>query len=103
MSIQKFWGRVKTQIKAKGITQKFAAQECGIPVQTFYGWISKGVWPTLFDVIHIARYLGVSLDYLVYGKEIETGAQLKKVNCSIKNIEQQLAEINKQAVTGVKR
>jgi hypothetical protein len=38
----------------------------------------KGVWPTVFDAYRIARVLGVSLEYLIIGKGIETG------NCLLK-------------------
>jgi transcriptional regulator with XRE-family HTH domain len=68
MEIDVFWGRVKTLIKKKGVTQSEAAKACGIPPETFRGWMSKHIIPTVFSAYDIARYLGVSLEYLVQGR-----------------------------------
>ena len=64
-----FWEQVKCTAKKKKITQKDLADFCGIPVSTFKGWIHKNYFPTVIDGFIIATRLGVSVEYLITGKE----------------------------------
>jgi transcriptional regulator with XRE-family HTH domain len=77
-----FWSRVKRIIKKKNATQAKIAETCGFSLQTFHGWMYKGVWPTVFDAFRIARVLGVSLEYLMIGKDI----QEEEIETRIKNV-----------------
>ena len=95
MRIKKIWSRVKALIKAKGISQEAAAKSCGIPFNTLRGWMAKGYYPPLDDSMALARYLGVSLEYLVYGKEIDPSVQLEKIKAQLRTVEKQLGEIGK--------
>ncbi|GHU66271.1 hypothetical protein FACS189447_06800 [Spirochaetia bacterium] len=77
-----FWGRVRQLIKKKNITQAKLAETCGLSLETFHGWMYKDVWPTVRDAYYLAKVLGVSLEYLMTGKEKhEEGIESK-----IKNI-----------------
>jgi len=69
MDIYLFWKRVKVLIKEKEITQEVAAEACSRSLNTFRGWMSKGIIPPLEDAHELARFLGVSLEYLVSGRE----------------------------------
>ncbi|AEF82344.1 helix-turn-helix domain-containing protein [Leadbettera azotonutricia] len=69
MILINFWKRVKDLIKQKGLTEIKVAQTCGIPVSTFTGWMYKGFYPSVYDGYNIARALGVSIEYLMTGKE----------------------------------
>ena len=62
-----FWGRVKTQIREKGVTQKETSKACKIPFTTFRNWMSKNLNPPLMYAHRISKYLGVSLEYLISG------------------------------------
>ena len=66
--VDSFWMRVKCLLKQKGITQAAAAKACGISFYTFRGWMSKGVIPVVSEAYILARYLGVSVEYLVSGR-----------------------------------
>jgi transcriptional regulator with XRE-family HTH domain len=77
-----FWGRIKQLIKKKNATQAGIAEACGFSLQTFHGWMYKGVWPTVFDAYRIARVLGVSLEYLLTGKNEEE----KEIESRIENV-----------------
>jgi transcriptional regulator with XRE-family HTH domain len=77
--IEIFWARVKRLIKQKNTTQKKVAQYCGFSVNTFKGWMSKGIFPTVIDAYYIARSLGVSLDYLAAGKEKKENKNKKRI------------------------
>jgi transcriptional regulator with XRE-family HTH domain len=77
-----FWSRVRQLIKKKNATQARVAKACGFSLETFHGWMYKGVWPTVFDAFRIARVLGVSLEYLMIGKD----KQGEEIETRIKNV-----------------
>ena len=69
MTAKTFWNRVKAILKQKKVTEKKAAETLGIPLNTWRGWNSKGIIPSLHDCVALSKLLKVSLDYLAYGKE----------------------------------
>ena len=79
MRIRAFWKRVKILLKDKGASQIAVAKACGRSINTFRGWMAKDIIPPLEDAFEIAQYLGVSLEYLVTGKERERSAQIEEV------------------------
>ena len=93
MQVNQFWNRVRNLLKSSGISQETLAKACKIPYATVKGWMSKNYWPPVNDVAVIARYLNVSIDYLVFGKETDTGQELKKIHALLRNIEKSFAEI----------
>ena len=68
MNTKMFWTRVKKRIKEKGLTQQEVAKGLNFSFSTFRNWMSKDVNPPLIYAIRISKFLGVSLDYLVYGQ-----------------------------------
>ena len=64
-----FWGRVKELIKTHNMTQNQFADHLGFSRNTFRGWIYHNRIPELSSAYAIAYTLGVSLDYLVGGKD----------------------------------
>ena len=79
MRIRAFWKRVKFLLKEKGVTQSVAAEVCGRSLNTFRGWMSKDTIPPLDDAFELAQYLGVSLEFLITGRETERAAQIEEV------------------------
>ena len=71
MSNNTFWGRVKPLIKAHKMTQKQFAEHIGISVNTFSGWIRYERIPDTGTAYDIAVVLGVTLNYLLGGREAE--------------------------------
>ena len=69
MDITAFWGRVKFLIKAHKTTQKKIALYIGLSYNTFRNWIFCKRVPDLETAVNLSVALGVSLDYLVFGKE----------------------------------
>ena len=65
----KFWKRVKLQVRAHKITIKKFSEYVLVPRSTLYGWIHFGLAPDVFTAYDIASALGVSLEYLVTGKD----------------------------------
>ena len=71
MDGDKFWGRAKPLIKAHKMTQKQLAEYLGVPVHTLYGWIRHGRVPDTSTAYDMAVVLGVTLNYLLGGREAE--------------------------------
>ena len=69
MNIDAFWKRVKRCLKEKVVTQNTAAKAIGMPPETFRGWMSKGRIPPLSYAYRLSKFLGVSLEFLITGKE----------------------------------
>ena len=74
MDIAAFWKRVKFRLKEKKVSQSAAAKVIGIPPATFRGWMSKGRIPPSNYAYKLSRFLGVSLDFLVTGREYKKAA-----------------------------
>ena len=79
MNAKTFWNRIKALIKEKKITQETVAKACKIHINTWRGWGSKNIVPGLFDCYRIAKYLGVSVDYLISGKELDAQAKIAEI------------------------
>jgi transcriptional regulator with XRE-family HTH domain len=79
MNVRAFWNRTKTLIKQRNTTQELTAKACGISINTWYGWYSKGIVPSLEDSLAIAKFLNVSLDYLAAGKERNSRAKIAEI------------------------
>lgn len=70
-----FWTRTNRLIKLRKSKQETVALECGIPYQTFRGWVARRVYPDALEAVRIADTLGTSVEYLVTGKEQNKAAQ----------------------------
>lgn len=65
---ESFGGRVKLLRQSKGITQEQMADDLSITL-SYLGKLETGHRkPSIDFVIQLAFYLGVSLDYLIYGQ-----------------------------------
>jgi hypothetical protein len=93
MEVKNFWDRVKKLIKARNISCVAAAKACKIPSQTFYGWINKDLLPGLLDAYVIARFLGVTVEYLITGKENRPRPRFKKVRDLLRQAGEKLEEM----------
>ena len=80
MDAKTFWGNVKPLIKSQKITQQGLAEIIDVPFFTVQSWISKDRLPDVVSAYKIARALGVSVEYLVTGKETNPAAEtLEKI------------------------
>ena len=69
MDVKYFWQRVKQSLKELKVTQRELAEYLGIPIRTMENWMSRGIYPLVSDGYRIAKYLGVSVEYLLTGRE----------------------------------
>ena len=95
MGKQIFWEQVKRTIKDKGITQAAVAGACGVPLSTFKGWISKNYFPTVIGGYSIAKFLGVSLDYLITGEEKTSAKEIDSALVLLRQAEGRLEKISR--------
>jgi transcriptional regulator with XRE-family HTH domain len=93
MTIKAFWAQIKSLLKQKGISQESAARMCKVSINTWYGWASKEMLPHVSYCKRIAEILGISLDYLVTGKQPDTAAQIKEIRDLLDKAREKLEKI----------
>ena len=64
-----FMDRVESILKEKRLTQKELAEDLGLRRPTLSDWKKNGAVPAADICLRIADYLGVSVEWLVTGKE----------------------------------
>jgi len=80
MKKDSFWGRVKQLLKAHNLTQNQFAKVTRFSPNTVRGWIYHDRVPELTAAYVIAHSLGVSLEYLLSGKDKDiTELRLKEL------------------------
>lgn len=70
-----FQDRLYQLRKARGLSQEELANKIGVSRQAVQKWESAAAQPTLDKLTAMARYFGVSLDYLVTGEEAGCAAR----------------------------
>ena len=71
MDSNTFWGRVKPLIKAHKMTHRQFADYMGISPYTFNNWMRYKRIPDTSTAYDMAIVLGVTLNYLLGGREAE--------------------------------
>lgn len=66
-----FGERVKQVLKEQGITQKKMAEELCVQPSTLCEWLKDHNEPSMQSVVDIAKFLGVSTDFLLGLKEYD--------------------------------
>ena len=66
-----YWKRVKILCKENKITQNDLCNATDIDIGKLKGQITNEIAPKVFDVQKIAEYFGVSMEFLVTGKETD--------------------------------
>ena len=91
-----FWKRVKVLIRAHNVSQEKFAAYIGMPLSTLKGWIYHNRIPDLGSAYAIAAALGVTVDYLVFGKEKDTVEEEKKRRSTVKEAAARLLTLQDQ-------
>jgi len=102
MKKDSFWGRVKTLLKAHNLTQKQFAEVTGFSLNTIRGWIYHDRVPELSAAYVVAYTLGVSLEYLLGGKEKEI-AQLRFRELEMRRTAARISKLLEKAQNDLKR
>ena len=67
--MNQFLEGLKSELTHQHLTQKDLAEKSGISVNTIRGWFSKDLIPDTLTSLKVADVLGVSVEYLVTGKD----------------------------------
>ena len=79
-------------MKKNKITQKEAAKACHVSLRTFQNWKYRGLFPTIVDGFLLARYLGVTIEYLLSGREKKSKKDIEEVRSILKKADKILKE-----------
>lgn len=90
-----FWNRVNSLIKENKTTQKEVAAACSINPRTFQNWMRRSLFPDVENGYRMARFLGVTVEYLITGTTGETMEQIKMIRLQLKDVDDQLRKIKK--------
>lgn len=71
MTTADFWDRVNQLIKSKNTTQAGLSLDCGFNQRRIQNLSAASRSPDVFEAFAIAQALGVSVEYLVTGKETD--------------------------------
>jgi transcriptional regulator with XRE-family HTH domain len=96
MVSDEFWARVKQLAKTNKITQKKMAEIIDVPYKTFQGWLFKRIAPPLIEGFYIARILGVSVEYLLTGRQETPPShfQIDELRALLKEADERLTRLN---------
>jgi transcriptional regulator with XRE-family HTH domain len=88
VDVRMFWNRVKSELKKLGKTQEQLSEAIGVKYDTLTNWITRGIWPKIGPACHIAKYLGVTVEFLYDGSQVRISGYDKKISerPAIKNI-----------------
>jgi len=97
-----FWQRVQSLLKAHKISQEKFAQLLGMSYNTLRGWLYNNRLPDAQSACDMAKVLGVTVEYLVWGghksgirQKIKPHKEQKIVSEKIKNLVLKLSnEVN---------
>jgi transcriptional regulator with XRE-family HTH domain len=69
MSYQDFYERVKSQVKARKMTIKYVVGKAGLTLASYNAYRRHENLPRANEAAIMARTLGTTVEYLVFGKE----------------------------------
>ena len=84
-----FWERTKKLIKIFKLTQEKLAVKIDVPYGTLKNWICYGLIPDAVTACDIAGVFGVTVEYLVFGKQrrpkinTKNEAKIRKTTASV--------------------
>lgn len=81
-----FWINVNKELKKQNKTQVELCKDCGLSLNSIRNRISVNSIPNIIDAHKIARFLNVSLEYLITGEDSgNTGDIYKEKYDGLKN------------------
>ena len=102
MDIAAFWKRVKMLIKAHKIDQKKLAAYIDIPIGTLRAWIHYKRIPDVGTALAMSQALGVTVEYLVCGKENDTVKKDKMARTAAKEAADRVLNLQDKIIKDLK-
>ena len=93
MNAKSFWLRVNQLLKKKKITQKELADFIGTPQRTLQNWIFRGIFPLVTEGYLMAKFLNVSVDFLVTGREDKNQAKITAIRSLLTRADEKLGKL----------
>ena len=82
-----FKARLRDEIEYRGLLVKEVSAAVGISNSTFLSYIdARGVLPNVETAVKIAKYLGVSVEYLVDGDTVELSDKIGSFHSAKKQL-----------------
>ena len=69
-----FWARIKALSKTRRITQDKICGDLGFNIGSYRNRINRSIFPDAEETLRLARYFGVSVEYLLTGTQTDLGA-----------------------------
>jgi transcriptional regulator with XRE-family HTH domain len=91
-----FWDRIEVLLKEQGKYFSFLCSELNISNQNLSNFKARSTIPRAHIALQMAKLLGVSLEYLLYGTETEAEAKTNELKKEIKEAIAKLKEIEKK-------
>jgi transcriptional regulator with XRE-family HTH domain len=91
-----FWTRVKNLGKAVSISQGILSERINFPLDTLKGWIYYNRIPDAVTACEIAEVLGVTVEYLVTGKDGKINNKLMRRILEAKSAAARIKKLTKQ-------
>ena len=80
-------------MKKNNLKIKDAAAICHVNSKTFSNWKFKGLFPSIVDGYQLAEILGISVEYLVTGKESKHAKNIKEARHLLSKAEEKLKTV----------
>ena len=93
MDAKNFWLRVKRLLKENKTSQKELAEYLGIPLRTVVNWMYRGIFPLIIEGYLMSKYFGVSIEYLLTGKENKTEVKIASIRSLLKQADNKLKKL----------
>lgn len=81
-----FVERVNTLLINQGKSREIIAKDLNISYQSFADWKRRDSLPSADICIKIARYLGVSVEYLIFGEEYGEDEDIEQIISLLKTL-----------------
>lgn len=88
-----FWDNIKTLIKQSNTTQRGLAVKCGFSPRSIETWIASNQLPDAFQTYKIAQNLGVSIEYLITGKNADNKETIERIRQLLQNVDTELDKL----------
>lgn len=88
-----FWQNVNNLIKLKNKTQNGVSVECGFNPRRIQNLSSTNRMPDVIEAKKIADVLGVSIEYLITGKNADNKETIERIRQLLQNVDTELDKL----------
>ncbi|MBR0031424.1 MAG: helix-turn-helix transcriptional regulator [Treponema sp.] len=92
--------RVEQILIQRSITPTDFCKEMGVSHQNYYDWKKKGATPNAMTALKVAQYLGVTVEYLLTGKDF-VALQTEQIKMSEINYKRKYEALKKSVIKAV--